>query len=365
MFSDVRKTLDHIIDLGVPGNDFIVYHNGKCIFRETRGYSDHERTKKMCGDEMVNLYSSSKLITCTSAMKLYEMGKFSLEDPLYLYMPEFREMSIMADGGAVKAKNYIRVKDLFTMGAGFDYNMSSPEIQKAKAETNGKCPTRKVMEYIAERPLCFEPGTKWQYSICHDVLAAFVEVVSGVRFGEFVKKHVFDVAGMEHSTYSFPDEKLPSLMAQYMYKGDEKSYEYIGPKIFNFKIGDEYESGGAGCISRTDDYIKFLEALRTGIILKPETLALMTKNHLTEEQYKTFAASQPRLNGYGYGLGCWCGIGNEGCEDFGWTGAAGTMHSINPKHNLSMFYLQHVIAGPNREIWPTLRRHVRMAIEKL
>ena len=62
-------------------------------------------------------------------------------------------------------------------------------------------PTREAMKYLACDPLIFEPGTSWEYSLCHDVLAAVVEVVSGKRFGEFVKENIFDVVGMKRSTF--------------------------------------------------------------------------------------------------------------------------------------------------------------------
>ena len=360
MFSKISRALESFInDYRIPGNDLVVYHKGECIFREWRGYSDRERKTPMNGKERFNLYSSSKIITCTSAMKLYESGAFSLDDPLYLYMPEFRDMSVMTKSGAVRAKNHIRVRDLFTMTAGFDYSTSSPEIERAKTATGGRCPTRRVMEYLAERPLSFEPGTKWQYSLCHDVLAAFVETVSGQRFGEYVKKNIFDVAGMTRSTYMLPDEELPTLMAQYKYHDDKRIFEHVGPEIQPYKFGPDYESGGAGCISTVDDYIKFLEALRTGMIIKPETLLLMRTNQLTPEIEKTFIDSTPQHVGYGYGLGCWCSNGTPGCEDFGWTGAAGTTHYINPELDYSVFYCQHVIAAPNRPVFNPIRPILR------
>lgn len=58
-------------------------------------------------------------------------------------------------------------------------------------ETNGVCPTREMMRYLAKEPLSFEPGTQWQYSFCHDVLAALVEVVSGMQFSAFVSQYIF------------------------------------------------------------------------------------------------------------------------------------------------------------------------------
>ena len=93
---------------------------------------------------------------------------------------------------------------------------------------------------------------------------------------------------MHNSTFMLPDAELETLAQQYRFE-DGKARN-IGKPIANYKIGSEYASGGAGCISTVEDYIKFLEALRTHKLLKPETLQLMTRDRLTEEQRKTFMA---------------------------------------------------------------------------
>ena len=334
----------------VPGFDFIVYHNGECVYRDYRGHSDYEGKVKMNGKERYNIYSASKIVTCTTALKLFESGAFKLDDPLYLYMPEFREMSVRVGSDVVKAKNPITVKNLFTMTAGFNYNTDSAGIKAAIDATGGKCPTRKVIEYMASDPLSFEPGTNWCYSLCHDVLAAFVEVVSGERFGEYARKNVFEPLGMNSTTYNLPDSELDTLMAQYRYDDVNRVYNVCptGKGIMRFKFGPEYESGGAGCISTVEDRIKLEEALRVDDkILKAETLRMMTSNQLTERQFYYFQKDRPRIPGYGYGLGVWVGVGIPGREDFGWTGAAAAFHCVNRVHGYSAYFGEHVLNAPN------------------
>ena len=125
------------------------------------------------------------------------------------------------------------------------------------------------MRYLAREPLSFEPGSDWQYSFCHDVLAVFVEVISGERFGIYVKKNIFDVLGMNDSTFLLPEDELDTLCTQYRFSGIPRKAKAIDKNIMLYKLGSMYESGGAGCISTVDDYMKFLEALRVGdVILK-------------------------------------------------------------------------------------------------
>ena len=82
-----------------------------------------------------------------------------------------------------------------------------------REETNGECPTLKTMKYLAKEPLLFEPGYRWEFSLYHDVLAALVEAVTGMTFGEYVKKNIFDV--MEQSTFNLPDNELDRLCPQF------------------------------------------------------------------------------------------------------------------------------------------------------
>ncbi len=76
------------------------------------------------------------------------------------------------------------------MTAGFSYACYSPSLKRCIEETDGKCPTREAMKYLAKEPLLFEPGDRWEYSLCHDVLAALVEVLSGEKFETYVKKNI-------------------------------------------------------------------------------------------------------------------------------------------------------------------------------
>ena len=89
------------------------------------------------------------------------------------------------------------------MTAGFSYDIHTPQLEKARIETQGKCPTREVMKYLAKEPLLFEPGERWEYSLCHDVLAALVEAVSGEKFENYVKKNIFDTLSCYHASRCF------------------------------------------------------------------------------------------------------------------------------------------------------------------
>jgi len=353
MFEHTKQFCDLFLKMGVPGFDLIVYKNGECVLRYMNGYSDLEHKIKMNGKERYNIYSCSKPITCTAALQLWEKGMFSLDEKLSDYMPEFEKMMVQTPNGLRKAEKPILIRHLFEMTAGFSYNTLAPSFKKFHEETEGKCPTREAMKYLAKEPLLFEAGDRWEYSLCHDVLAALVEVVSGEKFEDYVKKNIFDILGMDNSTFLLPEEEIDTIALQYSFENGKA--QYVGKHIFSCKIGNEYASGGGGCISTVEDYIKFLEGLRSCRLLTEDTLHLMTTDRLTPQQRNTYSANAT----HGYGLGVRCPKGDERYNDFGWGGAAGAYLAVDLKNEISVYLGMHLLNSPVQGIRSMLYRFVR------
>jgi len=348
---ETLKLLKHFEQLGVPSIDCAVFHKGKCVFRYRSGFSDEARTRPVDGSERYNIYSCSKVITCTAALQLLEKDALRLDDAVYEYLPEFRHMTKRVDGRIEEVRNTMTLRHLFTMTAGMTYALGTENLLRGKEETRGTMPTRVAMKYLAQDPLIFEPGSAWNYSLCHDVLAAVVEVVSGQRFGLYVKENIFDRVGMKNSTFLLPDGELDQIAAQYRFDAENKKYVPCGPRIQSFKLGSAYESGGAGCISTVDDYIACLEALRSGeTLLQRKTLAAMTTPQISKEAQKTF-----NLPEYSYGLGVRCPRPGGTGRDFGWGGAAGAWLGILPEEEVSVYYAQHVLLSPAQPLRIKLR----------
>lgn len=338
MFHKLTQKLDSFIEMGIPFYDCIVMKDGTSVYRHSNGFTDLVNQVKVTGNEQYNIYSCSKLITCAAALQLWEKGVFSLDDRLSDYMPEFEKMTVKKDENIVPAKNPILIRHLFTMTAGFSYKLNSPQIMLCKEETDGECQTCTLMRYLAKEPLLFEPGERYEYSLCHDVLAALVEVLSGVTFGEYVKENIFTPLNMNNSTFLLDDEHLNKITNQYYYHAENGVCE--SDRRIPYKLGSKYESGGAGCISTVHDYIKFIEALRIGdVILKKETIDLLSTNQLTKDQMCSYI---PSINGYGYGLGQRCPL-DERKSDFGWGGAAGAYYAIDRKHDITVFFATQIL----------------------
>lgn len=322
-----------------PTHDCIVKKDGETVARII-GRDETVHKRELTGKEKYNLYSCSKPITCVVALTLYEKGKFALDDDLAEYLPEFGDMLVRSGCGAFPAKNKIKVRDLFTMTAGFDYNTDSPAIRRFKADTDGKCPTALFPKYLAAEPLSFEPRTSWEYSLCHDVLVCLVEKVTGENFDDYARKVVFDPLGMKNTTYRFVADEEKS--EQYMWSETEKRPIPCGNDIKWYKFGSEYESGGAGAVSTVEDYIAFLEGLRTGKIIRPDTLALMSEDRLDDLTRHAYCGAE----GYGYGLGVRVPLVGSSRTDIGWGGAAGSFLALDVRNGISVFCALQSLCSP-------------------
>ena len=340
---ELTNFLDSYLKMGVPGYDCIVCKDGQCIYRKFDGYSDIEEKTPMTGEELYYLYSCSKPITCTAALQLFERGLFRLEDPLCEYIPEFENMRIKTCDGVAYAKNPIRILDLFTMTAGFRYEQSewTQEVRKAP---------EKYTTLEAIKLLYFEPGTAYCYSFCHDVLPALIEVITGKKFSVYVEENIFEPLGMKETTFAHKLVSKANIASLHRYEGAKAHTVDKENTMKSFLLGDDYESGGAGCISTVQEYILFLEALRKGdVILSKQTIDRMVTNCITKEQLDSCPTVLPKAlrQGYGYGLGVRCPIDGMPYTDFGWDGAAGSHGAIDRENGISIFVAEHVLGSPS------------------
>ena len=343
MFENTKALCESFLSMGVPFFDILVYKDGKELFRHNGGYIDLENKIPVKGNELFNIYSCSKPITVTAAMQLWEKGLFDLEDKVSKYLPEFENMTVrQADGSVVPAKNPMLIRQLFTMSAGLSYDLRSPWLEQLKTDTDGRCPTREFARYLAKEPLYSEPGTEYRYSLGHDVLAALVEVLSGEKFEDYTRRHIFEPMGMTRTDFLKDPATYDEIATHYVFR-DGKAQ--LRPKWPAYRLGTEHASGGAGCVSTTEEYIRFMEGLRTCKLLKKATIDLIRRDWLNDSEKQTYP-----LGSYNYGLGMRSRKPGDDHNDFGWGGAAGATLHIDMEHGLSVFYVQHLTLSPNQAI---------------
>ena len=370
----------------VHGLDCKVMKEHKTIYRYMTGHSDYELNSPVSENDLYDVYSCTKVITMTAVMQLVEQGRIGLYDLLEKYLPEFADMQVATDfqigewpfkwptlaSPLVPAKNKIFIHDLMSMTAGLSYDVASEVIQEKKRATGNKAGTREMISAVARMPLICEPGTRYSYALGHDVLAAVVEVVSGMTFGQYLEKYIFDPLAIKEMYFQVPESEKHRLSAQYL--RDMKTGVIAPHSGMIFRLSDAYESGGAGLTCTVDAYSLVLDALAnngegaTGArILKPESIRTMSKNWLTDQQLEDFKRSGKV--GYGYGLGVRTLIDSASSKspvgEFGWDGAAGAYALIDPFNHISIFYAHEILGmiTAYSEIHPTIRDLVYEAMK--
>ena len=359
--------LDSLLDLGIPSVDLIVYQDHQQIYRHMNGTVNTEKTQPVAADQRYLMFSMTKVQTMTAIMQLVEQGKLSLEDEVAKYLPAYKDVKVKTENGEEALKWPLKVRHLVSMQSGLDYDLNRPGIVRVLNEKGQKATTREIVDAFAESPLLFQPGTHFCYSLSHDVAAAVVEVVTGISYGEYLKKNLWEPLGMKNTFFAKPDNTgLERLAQQYIC---EETGIVPMEQTCNYQLSESYESGGAGLVSCTEDYAILADTLACGgisakgvRILKPESVERFKQNLLCLDSMNDIVSTMGRT-GYGYGCGMQILLNPEMVGStapagvFGWDGAAGSCIQMDTASKTSFVYAMHVRnCGMAYEvIHPTLR----------
>ncbi|MBQ3864543.1 MAG: beta-lactamase family protein [Clostridia bacterium] len=336
------------------GISVLIRKNGEDLCYTSAGYADIATGKPIRRDSIFRLYSQSKPITAAAVMILVDRGLLDLQDPVEKYLPGFRNPQVLlGDGTTANAVRPPWILDLLGMTAGLCYPAEDApgqfaarvfEEDQEKIRNGEGLDTVSFCNRLGELPLAFHPGRGWRYSTCADVLGAVVEVVSGKRFGQFLKDEIFDPLGMKDTAFWVPEDKWDRLVTCYEPAGG-KLWEYnsLHLAVGQYNRDPAFESGGAGLVSTLDDYAVFAEMLMnhgTGgeqRILSPAAVEYMTSPQLLGNLPLSMWDG---LQGYSYSClmriceqpGA-CSIFAEKGE-YGWDGWLGTYFTILPKEGI-------------------------------
>jgi CubicO group peptidase (beta-lactamase class C family) len=344
-FERLTKYLDSLGARNIPARDLMVTIGGETVYRHFSGARDEAGETPMDGREAYWVYSMTKPLTMACALKLIEEGKLKLDDCVCEYIPAFSKYPSMT------------IEHLMSMRGGLDYDLNAPAIRACGPDAD----TKAIVAALAEKPLSFEPGTDFQYSLCHDVVAGVIEAASGMTFGAYMKKSLFDPLGMENSGFAPTEYHRANLCAHYQL--DETQARLLPLDRFEnpYRLTANYESGGAGLLTTVEDYMRFSSAMACGGagVLSPGTIDLWRARVLTGKAKASFDLFG-RL-GYNYALGVRVlvdpAFAKSPVGEFGWDGAAGAYTLIDPRNRLAAVYAQHVrgMGYVYTEIHPMLR----------
>ena len=378
-FEPLKQLMDDWTTFYNPGNAVEIYLHGERVFKYASGLKDVENNLRMSGSEHFFIYSCSKVATAVAGVQLIEQGKILPTEPLSDYLPEFKNMMIKTpEGDLVPAKNPILVGHLFDMTSGFSYDSGS--LKEAVKQKGLPMDTCSVIRTLSERPLSFEPGTNFQYSLSHDALAYLIELVSGMKFKDYMRQNIFEPLEMFDTAYHPTNAMLKNLAPIYRFQVDngpedlveaqktggiQEGKHILQPSVNNFEFSPEYDSGGAGIITTVSDYAKFAGALgnygtaKNGArILSEAGIDLLRTTRVKHDTLPGWNWKQYKGYDYGFGVRVMAdkshgSLSNIG--EFGWCGAAGSAVICDPKAGLGVFFAQHTLNPREDFYFPRLR----------
>ena len=316
-----------------------IVKNGKLIHFDSYGSSDISENNALKSDDIFRIASMTKPIVSLALMKLYEEGKFKLNDPVYKYIPEFKNLTVKKRKKTKPVKNHVKVIDLLRHSAGL--NFKGPEDYRKVINMN----LEEYTKDAAKTPLKFEPGTTWWYSSSTDICGYLIEVLSGQKLDVFLKKNIFDPLKMDDTFFELPKNKIDRLTTLYVVGENKELVSFDNKSNSPFKDKVILLNGSGGLLSTTEDYLKFsVMLLNNGFsngeqIIKKSTLDLMKEDHSLGLKYKKLVFGKKK----GFGLGFEVvkedetKFGSKGT--FGWGGMFGTYFRVDPKENMVYIYM--------------------------
>ena len=293
-------------------------------------------------------------------------GLSALNDPISDYLPEFKTMHVAVDETSpvngrrvsytVPADRQITVRDLFMHTAGLSYQgPKAPDGEPyfAKTGVNSATTLEEMDKRIAKAPLVQQPGTTWQYGYSTDVLARYVEVVSGMPIDAFFSKNIFEPLWMSDTGYYVPNTKWDRFTVLYsLNQGKKTVRRSTAAAQDSYKQPTTKLGGGSGLVSTTMDYARFCQMLANdgeldGVrILSRKSVELMRADHMPLDMPR---AGGTISAGWGFGLtfavnrgpGLTGMIGTEG--EYRWGGAAGTRFWIDPKEEMVTIFMVQIL----------------------
>lgn len=353
----------------IAGGNLMILKGGEEIFYHEEGFADREAGLPIKRNSIFRLYSMSKPVTAVAVMILMERGEIDLFDPVSKYLDGFKNQMVEEEGSLIPVNREVTLKDLLSMTSGLVYGGNDRAGQETEAlfqeidsRLLGDSPmgTVEIMNKLGKCSLAFQPGASWQYGASADVLGAVVEVVSGMRFGEFLNKELFEPLAMKETGFWLPEEKRDRLVKTYADNGQGGLQLYTANHlgiVHQMDRNPAFESGGAGLVSTIDDYSRFTRMLMKegsfeGIqILKPKTVKYLISGTLSAEQQKSFDLWHT-LSGHSYGnlmrvMKDYSQAGSLGSlGEYGWDGWLGAYFCNCPEDDLTfLFMMQKTDAG--------------------
>ncbi|HLJ17139.1 MAG TPA: serine hydrolase domain-containing protein [Bryobacteraceae bacterium] len=323
--------LTFLLAHSLPGASLAIARNGRLILARGYGLADVDLDLPVQPASTFRIGSVTKTITSIAVMKLVEAGKLDLDTPAFALIPDIRPTSGRLGDARISR---ITIRNLLTHSGGWDASISgepvvAPQISQIAAETGGQFPPspEAIISWVLNRPLDFDPGTRFAYSnFGFVVLGRVIEKVAGQPYDEFVQREILSPMGIQDMR---PGRTILALRAP----REVHYYDYPGAPLVNSLMPsvsgpvpepysgilpfESIDSAGAWIASSIDlaRIFVMLDGQRPPAVLSPASIQQMVTPTLG------VLGISPAGNPASYGLGL--GIELTGA-DAEWWGDGGT-----------------------------------------
>ena len=368
---ELLTAIERPIEAGqLAGAAGLVWRNGNT---ETvcAGWRDIEADLPIERDTIFRIASMTKPITSVAALMLVDEGRIGLDEPITRHAPEFAHMLVLrSPNGALdetdEAVRPITFEDLLTHRAGFTYAdfhrgpISPADRDALGGDIDSEVAPDEWIARLAKLPLIGQPGSAMYYGRSTDLLGLLIARIEGTSLGALLERRIFAPLGMKDTSFLVARDKRHRCAAAYGFDEQSKLIKQLmrsGVFVPERPEDMAYESGGAGLWSTVDDYLKFARLFLgdgevDGVrLLRPETLAKMMTNQLTDAQRENsvLVGQKPFAVGRGFGLGVSVVLETSNADfmrrgspgTVSWPGAFGGWWEADPRAGSVFIFLAH------------------------
>lgn len=331
---------------------YTVSVDGEVVLKNVLGLADIAAGRPLREDAVMRIASMTKPVTCAAVLRARELGLLDLDDEVARYIPEFAHLRVAdfdSEGklaGTHPAATPLTIRMLLDHSSG----LRTAKVGCSAIKDAGPGATlSSLVPLYASHPLEFEPRSAAAYStLPFDVACRIVEIVSGMEYEKFIRKHILDPLGMADTTYAPSDEQLSRLAVMYFCKGGEPVPASYEEATHYPNVPVSFKAGGTRLFSTLADYTRFAAMLcgdgawRGIRVLQPESVRLMSTPSLPRRLWgetETWGLSIRIIHRQDWPeqplpAGC-----------FGWSGAFETHFFIDPSLHLSAVMFKNIAGG--------------------
>jgi CubicO group peptidase (beta-lactamase class C family) len=315
----------------------LVMEKGEIVHHDAAGMADIAKGRAMEKDALFWIASMTKSVNATAVMTLVDDGKLALDEPASKWLPELANVTVAA---GAKPEKPITLRMLLSHTAGIAFPPRKP--------TDGAISLKAYVATLIKTPLAFQPGSSYEYGFGPTVAGRIIEIVSGMKYEDFMRTRIFEPLGMKDTAFH-PDDALRARIAR-TYKMDEDTHELVpgyNPFVTSDASVQHMPEPAGGLFSTAQDMGRFYAMIANNGELDGKRI-LSTRS--VADMTQPVSAGEKQLN---YACGWQCNIETQRvCSSmpvgsFGHGGAFATNGWVDPKSGIVTVYLVQNVLVPD------------------